>query len=553
MEKELLYGRRELVPAIQVPKDLTSVLVLPTMEIKGGLIRCCRCNHQFTKDQVALPNQQYYCPACINLGRVSTLSKFYHVAEPNQFDPAKPILKWQGELSPLQVEAAETVKTKMATHAHHLLWAVTGAGKTEMTYPAIAQALENKERVAIASPRIDVCRELYPRFKRDFDVEIALLYGGMEEPYAYRQLTICTTHQLLRFYHAFDLLIVDEVDAFPYAMNPELLFATKQAIKPDGGLLLMTATPDQRLLQRVRKKELSISYLPLRYHRHLLPEIHPVMVGNWRKRVTKGYLPTSLIAWINRRLNEQREFLFFVPHIADLAGVASVLRRRFKNARFATVHAADPDRATKVMQMRQHGLDFLITTTILERGVTFPAIDLLVLGADDPVFSPAALVQIAGRVGRSPKRPTGNVTFFIGAYAKNVTQAMQQIKLVNQKGRRLQWKTVCYVINGWTGNQVSKPSFYQGTSKYHCFVKPAGRVFKLGRDLIVPVVVELVPTVNCAWTAKVGKNEAPQWSKLPRAINIIRRCMTLCNVISSTVTTVCARFFGLNLPSGQNG
>ena len=200
----------------------------------------------------------------------------------------------------------------------------------------------------------------------------------------------------------------------------------------------MTATPDQRLLQRVRKKELSISYLPLRYHRHLLPEIHPVMVGNWRKRVTKGYLPTSLIAWINRRLNEQREFLFFVPHIADLAGVASVLRRRFKNARFATVHAADPDRATKVMQMRQHGLDFLITTTILERGVTFPAIDLLVLGADDPVFSPAALVQIAGRVGRSPKRPTGNVTFFIGAYAKNVTQAMQQIKLVNQKGRRLQ-------------------------------------------------------------------------------------------------------------------
>jgi competence protein ComFA len=88
--------------------------------------------------------------------------------------------------------------------------------------------------------------------------------------------------------------------------------------------------------------------------------------------------------------------------------------------------------------MRDEQINFLVTTSILERGVTFPEIDVLVLGADDAVFSTAALVQIAGRAGRSVSRPTGDVLFWVGSAAKNVTGAQQQIKFVNRKGRRLQ-------------------------------------------------------------------------------------------------------------------
>jgi len=69
--------------------------------------------------------------------------------------------------------------------------------------------------------------------------------------------------------------------------------------------------------------------------------------------------------------------------------------------------------------------------------VTFPSIDVIVLGADDPIFSTAALVQIAGRVGRSRERPTGAVRFICASYARPVKRAMRQIKLVNRKGRRL--------------------------------------------------------------------------------------------------------------------
>ena len=107
-----------------------------------------------------MPNQQYYCPQCVTLGRVSILDKFYHVPEPNQFEVPQRILTWTGQLSPLQTKASVMIKERMGQHHHQLLWAVTGAGKTEMIFAGIAAALKRGERVAIASPRVDVCLEL---------------------------------------------------------------------------------------------------------------------------------------------------------------------------------------------------------------------------------------------------------------------------------------------------------------------------------------------------------------------------------------------------------
>ena len=80
---------------------------------------------------------------------------------------------------------------------------------------------------------------------------------------------------------------------------------------------------------------------------------------------------------------------------------------------------------------------FLVTTSILERGVTFPGIDVMILGADDEVFSASALIQMAGRAGRAKERPTGTVCFFVGAMSQRVREALRQIAYMNQKGARL--------------------------------------------------------------------------------------------------------------------
>ncbi|MBB1071249.1 DEAD/DEAH box helicase family protein [Limosilactobacillus reuteri] len=436
MDLENYYGRRVLASRHEVKQS--GIQELPTIRIDAGNIRCYRCNHVTAKSLGALPQGEFYCPHCINLGRVSTLNKFYHVPEPNQFTVTEPVLTWKGKLSPLQQQASEKISRGMADHVQQLLWAVTGAGKTEMMFAGIAAAIERGERIGIASPRVDVCLELFPRLKAAFaNCDIALLHGRQELPYHYAQLTICTTHQLLRFYHAFDNLIIDEVDAFPYAANASLLYATKQAIKENGGCLYLTATPGDALLREIKSKRLVVNYLPLRYHGHLLPQIKVRLAFGWRRQLERQQLPPQVIQQLQETLKEGYHFLLFVPHIADLALVEAALRHSFTTFRFATVHASDLERLEKVQKMRDGDYDFLVTTSILERGVTFPEIDVYVLGADDPVFSSSALVQIAGRAGRSQSRPTGRVIFWINCNCRQVNQAVSQVKYLNRKGQRL--------------------------------------------------------------------------------------------------------------------
>ncbi|OCX48388.1 DNA/RNA helicase [Limosilactobacillus reuteri] len=436
MDLENYYGRRVLVSRYEVKQS--GIQELPTIRIDAGNIRCYRCNHVTAKSLGALPQGEFYCPHCINLGRVSTLNKFYHVPEPNQFTVIEPVLTWKGKLSPLQQQASEKISQGMAAHVQQLLWAVTGAGKTEMMFAGIVAAIKRGERIGIASPRVDVCLELFPRLKAAFaNCDIALLHGRQELPYHYAQLTICTTHQLLRFYHAFDNLIIDEVDAFPYAANASLLYATKQAIKENGGCLYLTATPGDALLREIKSKRLVVNYLPLRYHGHLLPQIKVRLAFGWRRRLERQKLPPQVIQQLQETLREGHRFLLFVPHIADLALVEAALRHSFTTFRFATVHASNPERLEKVQKMRDGDYDFLVTTSILERGVTFPEIDVYVLGADDPVFSSSALVQIAGRAGRAQSRPTGRVVFWINCNCRQVNQAISQVKYLNRKGQRL--------------------------------------------------------------------------------------------------------------------
>lgn len=425
MQTQLFWGRQLF---LTTPPTITTQ---SRSALKVGWLRiyCQRCGQFTWRWQAALPRHQYYCPRCLNLGRMSTLGQLYHLPEPNQFSVPSQLLTWSGQLSPLQAQVATKIKQTMQARQTHLVWAVTGAGKTEMLFPALAAALERGERVAIASPRIDVILELAPRLQAAFAHVEQVVLTGQTPQYRYCQLTLCTTHQLLRFYQAFDQLIVDEVDAFPYAGNRALLYATKQAVKPQGGCTYLTATPGPVLQRQAKREHWQVSYLPRRFHGHPLPEIEFQQLANWRGQP----LAPSLQRWLAQRLGK-RECLLFVPKIADILPVLQMLVVAFPKVRQAGVYAADPERTTKVQRMRQHQLDWLVTTTILERGVTLPGIDVLVLGADEGVFSSAALVQIAGRVGRSAQRPTGTV-LMVGA-RKNVTiqVAQNEIKMMNRRG-----------------------------------------------------------------------------------------------------------------------
>jgi len=349
--------------------------------------------------------------------------------------PEKPILQWNGVLSIPQQNASTQLVQAISGKSSILVHAVCGAGKTEILFAAVESALAQGGCVCLATPRRDVVQELAPRFQRAFPTTIIeALYGGSELRDDRAQLTIATTHQLYRFCEAFDVMIIDEVDAFPYTMDTSLQKASQHAKKKESTLIYLTATPTKSLLKLVKKGELNVITIPARYHGYPLPEPVTAWIGNWKKSIERKKLTYSFQKWLEVRIQSGKQVLVFLPEIETMHKLEEVLSS-FTNS-IASVHANDPDRSAKVDKMRSGETKILLTTTILERGVTFSNIDVAVLGAEETIFTESALVQIAGRAGRNQHFPTGNVTFFHYGHTEAIIQAQQHIRKMNREASK---------------------------------------------------------------------------------------------------------------------
>ena len=86
-----------------------------------------------------------------------------------------------------------------------------------------------------------------------------------------------------------------------------------------------------------------------------------------------------------------------------------------------------------VEAFRKKEVSILVSTTILERGVTFPFVDVFVLESNHRLFTKSALVQISGRVGRSKERPTGELFFLSDGITKEMKKAIKEIKEMNKE------------------------------------------------------------------------------------------------------------------------
>ncbi|WP_379138070.1 helicase-related protein [Paenibacillus sp. sgz500958] len=320
-----------------------------------------------------------------------------------------------------------------------LLWAVTGAGKTEMIFPLLDSVLASGGRVLVATPRRDVVLELAPRLASAFPQErLTVLYGGSQDRWNDGAITLATTHQLLRFYQGFDLVILDEVDAFPYHNDPMLAFAAREACKIDGFFIYLSATPPQELQKQVRAGILPHARVPVRFHGHPLPVPKCIRMPAVAECLKRQNLHGTFIQTLRHSIERNAQIFIFVSRIAHIQGLLVLLRKNFPGLKIAGTSSKDPERADKVTAFRRREITMLVTTTILERGVTVPRSDVYILDADSSLFDDASLVQMSGRAGRSKEDPHGLV--YLAAPRPNRSQrvAIAQIRTMNaiaaQKG-----------------------------------------------------------------------------------------------------------------------
>ena len=402
---------------------------LPAMRKEKGKLFCQRCNSSILEEWY-LPIGAYYCRECLLMKRVRSDQALYYF--PQEDFPKQDVLKWCGQLTYFQEKVSEGLIRAVEKKEPTLVHAVTGAGKTEMIYQVVAKVIDDGGAVCLASPRIDVCLELYKRLQNDFACEIALLHGE-SEPYFRTPLVVATTHQLLKFYHAFDLLIVDEVDAFPYVDNTMLYYTVKNSVKEDGLRIFLTATSTDELDRKVRTGELKRLSLPRRFHGNPLIIPKPVWLSDFNRCLEKSQLSTKLKTYIEKQRRTGYPLLIFVSEIKKGEGLKEILKVHFPNESIGFVSSVTEDRLEQVQAFRDGELTILISTTILERGVTFPCVDVFVVEANHRLFTKSSLIQIGGRVGRSMDRPTGELLFFHDGLNASIKKAIKEIKQMNKE------------------------------------------------------------------------------------------------------------------------
>ncbi|WP_259462706.1 DEAD/DEAH box helicase [Caldibacillus debilis] len=410
------------------------------VERRSGGYFCHRCHNENPRLFHVFPcarcrRECAYCRRCLMTGRISQCTPLLEWRGPEPAVPCRVQSAWQGELQPAQREAAGRIVRAIEKREALIVWAVCGAGKTEMLFPGIGRALKEGMRVAIATPRTDVVFELVPRLKRAFPtVPVAALYGGSQERFRFAPLSVSTTHQLLRFYKAFDVLIIDEVDAFPFSCDEMLQTAANRAKKDTGAQIFLTATPSEKWKRECLRGLRNCVILPARFHRRPLPVPRFVWCGNWRKAIRKGQLPAKVADWVRERVRRGKRCLVFFPDVERMEQALPLFLSFCPGA--LSVHANDPQRKEKVEKMRKKEVLVLLTTTILERGVTFPDIDVAVVGAEDDIFTESALVQISGRVGRHPDYPDGDVVFFHYGKTRAMIEAKKHIMWMNREAEK---------------------------------------------------------------------------------------------------------------------
>ncbi|MED2015336.1 ATP-dependent helicase ComFA [Bacillus wiedmannii] len=375
-----------------------------------------------------------YCRKCITMGRVSECAVLVRGIAERKGEKGINSLQWNGILSTGQDLAAQGVIEAIKKKDSFFIWAVCGAGKTEMLFYGMEEALRKGERICIATPRTDVVLELAPRLQKVFpNVNVASLYGGSEDRDKDAALVVATTHQLLRYYRAFHVMIVDEIDAFPYHADQMLQYAVQQAMKEKAARIYLTATPDEKWKRNFRSGKQKGIIVSGRYHRHPLPVPLFCWCGNWKKSLHQKKIPRFLLQWLEMYVSKKYPIFLFVPHVRYIEELSLILKTL--DPRIDGVHAEDPMRKEKVAAFRKGEIPLLVTTTILERGVTVKNLQVAVLGAEEEIFSESALVQIAGRAGRSFEEPYGEVVYFHCGKTEAMVRAKRHIQSMNKKAK----------------------------------------------------------------------------------------------------------------------
>jgi transcription-repair coupling factor (superfamily II helicase) len=337
------------------------------------------------------------------------------------------------EETPDQLQAIQDVQEDMGKEKpmDRLICGDVGFGKTEVALRAAFRAMMDGKQVAILVPTTVLAQQHYQTFSRrfapfPFRVEmLSRFLSPAEQGKVLEDLRlgkvdlIIGTHRLLQrdvSFRDLGLLIVDEEHRFGVAHKERL-----KRLRSNVDVLTMTATPIPRTLQMSLGgiRDLSVIETP--------PEDRLAI----RTYVTE--FDEEVIRDALRREFRRGGQVFFVHNrVQSIAAMERLLRRLVPEARIAIAHGQMAERQLERVMLAfvKKEVDLLLTTTIIESGLDFPAANTIVINRADKLGL-AQMYQLRGRVGRAKERAYAYLLVpglaAMGSDARKRLEALQEV------------------------------------------------------------------------------------------------------------------------------
>lgn len=205
-------------------------------------------------------------------------------------DSPKPELETQHTLNEEQARVFEALRSENKFGVH-LLFGVTGSGKTEVYLQLIDQVLKRGQCALVLVPEISLTPQLYQRFSRRFGDQVAILHSQLTDRQrtdqwfsimrgdrrilvGARSALFCPTPNL-------GLIVVDEEHEASYKQEEKLKYqardsAIMRAKFENCPILLGSATPSLETWHNARTGKFVLHRLSRRFADQVLPQVHVV-------------------------------------------------------------------------------------------------------------------------------------------------------------------------------------------------------------------------------------------------------------------------------------
>ncbi len=193
-------------------------------------------------------------------------------------------------LSEEQGKGAHLLRAKIGQgYSCTLLDGVTGAGKTEVFFEAVAEALRSDRQILIMMPEIGLTSGFVDRFEKRFGTRAAMWHSHMTPKQrqtvwhgianGQTQAVIGARSSLFLPYQNLGLIVVDEEHDPSYKQEDNVIYHARDMAVMRGAMfnhpvILASATPSLETLHNVQIGRYEEVKLPDRYGGALLPDMH---------------------------------------------------------------------------------------------------------------------------------------------------------------------------------------------------------------------------------------------------------------------------------------